>query len=131
MRLLFRLSSRPPNYVRCRFRFRARPFYKVFREPNPADGKRFHFYALCLAGGKLLFFGASDYPVQVLDTAVIAGCARANLAAFPPDFPTSKAYTSYMCNQYAIFTIHCIKKTSGQHCETKWVSGAKWELFAK
>jgi hypothetical protein len=94
------------------------PFFRAFRELKPDEGKRFHFYALWVALKNLLFFGASYRPAQVIDTAVIADCWGEPFVAMPRNFPAAKAYTSYMCNPYAIFTIHCIGKSWHLHFET-------------
>jgi hypothetical protein len=78
---------------------------------------------------KLLFFVSRRPATQVIDTAVIAVRPGLAFGAFPSSCQSREAYTSYMCNLYAIFAIHCIGNFSAVHFETGWDFVCQGELL--
>src|SRR6266852_6269374 len=86
--------------------------------PEGAEGKLFPFLALCVSAQIFTLLSACYATSQVADSVTIVAAAGRSLGASDRGFHARKAYTSCMCNLYAIFAIHCIGKSSPLHFES-------------
>jgi hypothetical protein len=90
------------------FGLRAGQLSTLSRKPISRRGKAFLILALCVPVRIVTLFVTRCLPLQVLDTAEIAGYAERHISPSSILPHAGKAYTSYMCNLYAILAIHCI-----------------------